>query len=265
MRIVDLTLPLKDEMDYYCTGNLPWEVKFKTEYTVPKALNLDLASFTMYSEPGTRFLCHGPKKMDEVFKRELDKLVLKDAVLLRVPNKEPKEGGNLITEEEIKDAIQKCPARPGDAIILYTGMGDDEKYYKMAERWEPWSACLSPESLYPLADYLKEVECPLFGYDTPNFSWQCTDLCSMHTEWALRKPRPEPNSPEAREVATKYIESGRFKEEFKDLFIMTGQFDMLGCIVNCGEIKAERFKLIIGPLKVIDFGFVPATAYAIVE
>ena len=38
---------------------------------------------------------------------------------------------------------------------------------------------------------------------------------------------------------------------------------MLGCVVNCGEVKKERFKLIIAPLKVIDWGYVPATVYAV--
>lgn len=264
MRIIDLTLPLKDGMDYYCTGHFPWEVPFKAEYTVPKSLKWDLASFTLYSEPGTRYLCAAPKKVGEVLKHDLGRLVLKDAVLLSVP-KEDKEGGNLITASEMEAGIKKCPARPRDAIILYTGHGDGEKYLKMGENWELWSPCLSPESVAPLADYLKQMNCPIFGYDTSNLSWQCTDLCSLHTEWGMRKPRPAPNSPEAKEVAKRYMDSGKLAEEFKELYTMTGGFDMLGCAVNCGEIKAERFKLIIGPLKVVDFGFVPATAYAVVE
>lgn len=264
MRIIDLTLPLQEGMNYYCTGHLPWEVIFKTESTVPKELKWDLASFTMYSEPGTRFLCVSPKKVGDVLKNELEKLVLKEAVLLPIP-KDPKEGGNLITVEEIKAGIQKCPARKGDAIILFTGHGDDEKYYKMGRNWELWSPCLSPESVDPLADYLKKMECPLFGYDTSNLSWQSTDLCSLHTEWGMRKDRPAPNGPEAKEVIKQYVESGRLAKEFKDFYKMTSGFDMLGGVVNCGAIKAERFKIIIAPLKVVNFGFVPATAFAVIE
>jgi kynurenine formamidase len=252
-------------MDYYCTGNLPWEVPFKAEKTVPKEVDWwDLGSFTLFSEPGTRFLCQPSKKVGDVFKKEINKLVLKDAVLLHIP-KEPKEGGNLITVEELKAATEKCPARPGDAIILHTGHGDNEKYFKLGEKWEPWSPCLAPQTIAPLMEYLKKVNCSLYGYDTSNQSWQCTDLCSLHREWAMRKPRPAPNSPEAKEVAKQYILSGKLAEEFKALVPFTNSFDMIGCVVNCGAIKAERFKLIVAPLKVVDWGFVPATIYAIVE
>lgn len=266
MRIVDLTLPLYDGMNYYCTGHFPWEVPFKAKRTVltEAGAGLDLGAFTMYSEPGTRFLCVAPKKVGGVFKNELGKLVLIDAVMLHVP-KEPKEGGNAITAEEVKAGIEKCNARPGDAIILHTGHGDDEKYYELGEKWELWSPCLVPESLSLLADYLKKTECRVFGYDTANLSWQCTDLCSLHREWGMRRPRPAPNSPEAKEVGKRYIESGKMAQEFREFFQLRPSCDKLGGVVNCGEVKKERFKLIIAPLKVIDWGFVPATAYAVEE
>ena len=115
MKITDLTLPLQDGMNYYCTGHLPWEVPFKAQHTVPKESKLDLGSFTMYSEPGTRYLCVLPKKLGDVFKNELNKLVMKDAVMLHVP-KESKEE-NLITAEEMKAGINMSGAR--DAIILH--------------------------------------------------------------------------------------------------------------------------------------------------
>ncbi len=35
-RAIDLTLPLRDGMDYYCTGHFPWEVPFKAEHRIPK-------------------------------------------------------------------------------------------------------------------------------------------------------------------------------------------------------------------------------------
>ncbi|UCH08525.1 MAG: cyclase family protein [Deltaproteobacteria bacterium] len=266
MRIIDLTLPLYDGMDYYCTGHFPWEVIFKTERTVPTeaGAGLDLGSFTMYSEPGTRFLCVPPKKIGDVLGKELNKLVLKEGVMLHIP-KEPKEGGNPITAKEMIAGIEKCPARPGDAIVLHTGHGDDEKYYKLRGNWELWSPCLIPESIPPLADYLGRMKCPLFGYDTANLSWQCTDLCSLHREWGMRKPRPAPNTPEAKEAGKRYIESGKMAQENGEFFEFLRICDMLGGVVNCGEVKKERFKLIIAPLKVIDWGFVPATVYAIEE
>jgi hypothetical protein len=131
MRVIDLTLPLYDGMNYYCTGSQPWEVIFEAEITFPKGkeYGLDLGRFTMYCEPGTRYLCVSPKKIGDLLKKELDRLVLKEAVLIRVP-KDPREGGNPITAEEIKRGIEQCPARQGDAIILHTGHGDDEKYFK---------------------------------------------------------------------------------------------------------------------------------------
>jgi kynurenine formamidase len=266
MRVIDLTLPLYDGMNYYCTGSQPWEVIFEAEITFPKGkeYGLDLGRFTMYCEPGTRYLCVSPKKIGDLLKKELDRLVLKEAVLIRVP-KDPREGGNPITAEEIKRGIEQCPARQGDAIILHTGHGDDEKYFKLGERWETWAPHMVPESAPLLADFVKKMECPLFGYDTPNISWQCTARSSLYQEWLMLNPRPEPNSPQAKEIAKRYVESGKFMEEFKDLLGLLRATDGLGGVVNLGEIKKERFKLIIAPLKVIDWGYVPATVYAIEE
>jgi kynurenine formamidase len=265
MRIVDLTLPLKDGMDYYCTGHLPWEVPFKAQRTVPPEVNWDLGSFTMYSEPGTRFLSKPPKKVGDLFKKEVDQLLFREAVLLNIPKK-PKEKDNLITAAEIKAGIKDCPARKGDAVILHTGYGDDETYLKLGQKWELWCPGLHPEAVDPLVSYLKGIDCTLFGYDTPNLSWQCTDLCSLHHEWTLRKPRPAvPDSPEAKEATKNYILSGRMAAEFKNFSVLTSGFDMIGCVVNCGEIKAERFKLVVAPLKVVDWAFVPATIFAVVD
>ncbi|UCE34429.1 MAG: hypothetical protein JSV40_00400, partial [Deltaproteobacteria bacterium] len=84
-------------------------------------------------------------------------------------------------------------------------------------------------------------------------------------EWGMRKPRPAPNTPEAKEAGTRYIESGKMAQENGEFFEFLRICDMLGGVVNCGEVKKERFKLIIAPLKVIDWGFVPATVYAIEE
>jgi hypothetical protein len=122
-----------------------------------------------------------------------------------------------------------------------------------------------PESAPLLADFVKKMESPLFGYDTPNISWQCTARSSLYQEWLMLNPRPEPNSPQAKEIAKRYVESGKFMEEFKDLLGLLRATDGLGGVVNLGEIKKERFKLIIAPLKVIDWGYVPATVYAIEE
>ena len=264
MKVTDLTLPLYDGMNFYCTGSQPWEVKFEAEITFPKGeeFGLDLGRFTMYCEPGTRYLCVAPKKVGYLLKNELHTLVMKEAVLLEVL-KEPKEGGHPITVEEIRRAVEVCPARKGDAIILHSGHGDDEKFYDMGEKWETWAPHMSPESAPVLADYLKEMECPLFGYDTPNISWQCTPRTGLYKEWLTLDPRPEPNSPLAQEISQRYVESGRFLEEFKELLGLLRATDAIGGLVNLGEITQERFKLIVAPLKVIDWGYVPATIYAV--
>ncbi len=81
----------------------------------------------------------------------------------------------------------------------------------------------------------------------------------------MRESRPELGSIEATWVGWNYLESGGFVKDLGELLDLVRAVDMLGGVVNCSEVKAERFKLIIAPLKVIDWGIVPATVYAIEE
>ena len=262
MRVIDLTIPLYEGMSF---GRVyPQERPFEIETISSWDTGLRLDNFSVYCEQGTRLIlcsldaaCKDGPKIGDV------NIVLRDMVVVDVP-KGPSE---LVTAEEVERAIAKVDFREGDAVLFRTGWGDDKRYSKLGVDYELTCPHFgSDDTLKKIVEIMKAKKSDLFCYDTAN----CTDMNATFKDWVSQKPLPPTwPSPQAKERMAKRVAERlavKIPPEGVGLFRLTrAGINLIGGLVNCGEIKQERVKLIALPLKVKEVPVAPCNVVAVEE
>ena len=254
MRVIDLTIPLYEGMSY---GNIyPFETPFKIETFGNSRMKREI--FTMNAEPGTRRLMGPDGKMEDGI------VVLQDTAIVDVGRKGPEEK---VTPEEIENGMAAADFREGDAFILRTGWGDNESYRKMGDDWEWMCPCIGRDDTFQkIAEVMAAKKSKLFCYDTPN----AYDMPDRWKTWTDKKPKPK-LWPSAESKAwidawTKDASVGPDLSPDKLFGRLTAiGVTLIGALVNTGEIKKKRVKLIALPLKVEGSPMGPCNVVAIEE
>jgi len=263
MRLIDLTLPLFEGMGI---GNCyPTERSFEIEPIVrwedPRGIRLE--TYSMYAEQGTRFVLPSAvrtrkdeTKIDEV---DLKDIVFRDTVVIDIP----KEANEAITVEEVESACVRADFREGDALLVRTGWGDVERLDELGDDYELTTPYFLDEACARIVEILRQKKSNLFCFDTANMgNWKF-----VKAEWCSRKPRPSSwPSPEARKFVAE-VYSKRIippEGEWATRLAMAGIMQ-LGVLANCMEIKKERVKLIILPLRVRGAVMSPCHVVAVEE
>lgn len=256
MRMIDITMPIYEGMGQ---GSVfPEETEFIVEDITTYEDNLvRLVRLTMFQEPGTRLMLGSimaahkdERKVDEI---PLPEIVLKDACILHLPAGE-RHG---ITAEEVRASFNKSSAQKGDALLFHTGWGDNERYLELKDNYPLRSPWFTDGACDTIVEIFKANGSNIFGYDTAN----CMDYKPMEGWWG-QTPRPK-NWPSAEAKA--YLKGVKFTGEKGTLYVMDSGVTLLGGIVNLGEIKKERVKLIALPLKLKGLGGGPTRAVVIEE
>ena len=262
MKIIDLTMPIYEGMP--CGTLWPYEraVVIESPLTWEKH-GLRLDNLTMFCEPGTRLVMPslGASRKDEpkVDEIDLNKIILRDTVVIDVP----KKANEVITLAEVEAAFQKADVHSGDAVLLRTGWGDDERYYKMGEEYVLQSPYYAKEATARLAEMMKEKGCDLFFYDTANMGLPKVHLIP---EWVKAQPRKEGwPSAEAKAYVDAYT-TEKIIEDWEGVLPMgPARIVAIGCIVNCGAITKSRVKTTSLPLKIRGAAVTPCSVIAIEE
>ncbi|MBI2305235.1 MAG: cyclase family protein [Chloroflexi bacterium] len=252
MRIIDLTMPLYEGMGY---GSVyPQERPFEVEWIFTYERDGHQRGVHMVSsEPGTRMILPSihvlQKDSPKLDQLDLSKFVMRDTVILDIP----KKAGEEITAAEMERAFSQADVRTGDAVLLRTGWGDDERYIKLGENYELNSPFFHHTTRKRLAELMKERQSDLFCYDMANMN----PYPDLKNTWCAQKPRPKSwVSPEAKAFLAKQKE-GRVKQpgEVDGAAVLFGAgISAIGGLVNCGDISQKRFKLTALPLKVRGWG-----------
>lgn len=265
MRIIDVTWPLYEGIPLGTV--FPNQAEFKVEVTAEFPSHRSYA-YQVWCEQGTR-LClpsmmyrfHGDKeKLDEV---DLSKLVLRDTVVLDVP----KGPNQPVTGRDIEDACSKADYREGDAVLVRTGWGDDERYLKLGEDYVFTSPYYADDACQKLVEIMTRKKSDLFCYDTANIH----DYADVKATWCQMKPRPKPwPSPEAKEYLAKMakepiMETIGSGESWGAMRLIKNRIMLHGGLVNCSQIKKQRVKLIALPLRVKGGVMAPCHTVAIEE
>ncbi len=235
MKIIDLTFPLYNGMPTgygsksFKTHSL-WPDSFKMTETMsyePHGIRFHV--YTIFCEIGTKFILASFKKdfkdeatLDTV---DLNKLIFRDAVVIDIP----KRDDEIVEADEFEVAFNKTPYQKGDALLIRTGWGDNQRYFKLGHLFRENSPHFNDGSAQKLMDIMGKN-------GTDIFLW---DLCAFS---GLDKKRGTRGSYPTR--------SGMMS---------------VGGIVNCGAITKPRVKLIIMPLKVKGGHMSPCSVVALEE
>lgn len=236
MKLIDLTMPLYDGMPtghgHGAFKSHPlWPEAFKKETAGSTRPGTEFHVYTMFCEQGTRLLLPSyrpewrddPARLDSV---DLNKLILRDTVILDVPKGE----NEMIEVEELEAAFNKAPVQKGDALLIRTGWGDNERYRKMGHDFREKAPSYMTASGGKIIELLERNDSDLWLYDN-------SDMNGI-----------DPRTGERQSAFT----------------IRTGLI-AIGGIVNTGAIKKERVKLIIAPLRIEGGHMGPCTVVAVEE
>ncbi|MBI4188012.1 MAG: cyclase family protein [Chloroflexi bacterium] len=233
MKIIDLTMPYYNgQPGMYgfegCKAAPTWPEAFKVTETMsyePSGMRFHV--YTVMCEPGTRFILASFMK---AYKNEatldtvpLTDIILRDAVILDIP----KGDDEIIQAGELEAAFKKAPVKKGDALIIRTGWGDNQRYFKMGRLFQDNSPHFNAASADKLVELLEKNGSNLWTYDVESMS-------------GLDK-----------------------KTGIRGGFSMHSGMMAVGSVVNCGAITKPRVKLIAAPLKAKGGHMGPCSAVVI--
>jgi kynurenine formamidase len=237
MKFVELTMPLNHQ--WMPDDVLPTSVKF---FLGPK--NHQEKGMVIGSDSGT---CLTLPSMFEAFRKTarldevpLDKLVLRSTSVISIAKSEGEE----INKADVQKALDAARPAKGDAILIATGWGD--KPY--GESYLLGSPHLSLEAAQYLAKRMHENQSDLLLIDTALVGWPDKHLIP---EWFSMLPTPAAESAEARMYLHLYD-----GEKAKKDFAVELEFALAGImtvrkLVGCGQVKKDKIKIIVSPLKVV--------------
>ncbi len=235
MKIIDLTMPLYEDMPagyghMAFKSNPLWPNAFKADETRSfDAHGSEFHVYQIFCEPGTRFILpsfmkeyrYGPT-LDTV---DLEKIILRETVILDVPVGAEEH----VEADTLEAAFNKAPVKKGDALLVRTGWGDNERYFKMGHDFAEKGPHFSAAGCAKLMELMDKNGSDMWLYD----------VCDM---------------------------GGRDKKtgEFYGFTIKGGQI-AIGGVVDCGIISKPRVKLVIMPLEIVGCHMAPCRVVAIEE
>jgi len=237
MKFIELTMPLNHQ--WMPDDVMPTAVKF---FLGPK--NHQEKGIVVGSDSGT---CLTLPSMFEAFRKTtrldevpVDKLVLRLATVVTIAKAEGEE----INRAEVQRAFDSVRPAKADAILITTGWGDNP----YGESYVLGSPHFSLEAAQYLAKKMNENQSDLLLLDTAMVGWPDKHLIP---EWCSMLPTPAAESAEARMYLHLYDGEKAKKDfavemEFASLGIMT-----VRKLIHCGQIKKDRIRIIVSPLKIV--------------
>lgn len=153
-----------------------------------------------------------------------------------------------VTPEQIKEGFAKADYRKGDVVILRTGWGDEKRWEKIGDDYARHTPCISKAAAEELCRIMKENGSDLAGSDVAY--WGRGDkyqgpLWADRPGWA-RNPFP---SIEAKRFLAQYTPEKAIEDWESPNVMTTNNINFIGAMVNLGEIKQERVKITVLPMK----------------
>ncbi len=235
MKLIDLTMPLYEGMPVGYGS-----IDFKKHPSWPEAFKMtetrsyepDGMSFHVYSifcNTGTRLIMASWKKdfkydptLDTV---DINKLILRDTVIIDMPKGEEE----IIDPEDLEAAFNQAEVQKGDALLIRTGWGDNERYLEMGHDYRKKGPHYTALSANKLMELLTKNQSDMWLYDHVLMTG-LDKRTGMHGGFTAR----------------------------------TGRMSV-GGLVNTGAITNPRVKLLILPLRIADAHIAPCRVVAVEE
>ena len=237
MKFHELTMPLNHQ--WMPDDVLPTSVKFflGPKNHQEKGMVIGSDSGTCLTLPAVFEAFRKTARLDEV---ALDKLVLRPTTVITIAKSEGEE----INDADVKNGFDAAQPAKGDAILIATGWGD--KPY--GESYLLGSPHLSLEAARYLAKRMNENQSDLLLVDTALVGWPDKHLIP---EWCSMLPTPPAESPEARMYLHLYDGEKANKDFAAEMVLARAGIMIVRKLVHCGQIKKDKIKIIVSPLKVV--------------
>jgi kynurenine formamidase len=237
MKLLELTMPLNHR--WMPDEALPTSVRFflGPKNHPEKGMVIGSDSGTCLTLPSVFEAFRKTARLDEV---AVDQLVLRSTTVLPIPKTEGQE----IDEADAERAFDSARPHKGDAILVATGWGDKD----YGESYLLGSPHFTLHAAQYLAKRMKENESNLLLVDTALIGWPDKHLIP---EWCSLLPTPGAESAEARMYLHLY-DSDKAKKDFAvEMEFARAGIMTVRKVVHCGQIKKDKIKIIVSPLKVV--------------
>lgn len=258
----NLTLPISPW--FSVGGIMPWETPHQREDIVTVERNrAHLFYIRTGSGTGTRLRTSGYGIADggNTYGLKLDRLVDRDAVVLRIP----KQAGEAIERDDVSSAIDAAAwsttETRGAAVVLVTGWGDNQRFRELGEAYVVDSPYLTADAAHELAAQMERIGSDLLLTD-------CVDIdraggTHAREEWVSQVPwlRPPWPSDQAKAYLRHYPREKAVADRAATLSLTSRTTVVVG-LAGGGELNSDRAVLTVLPMPVTDVAEVPCTVVA---
>jgi kynurenine formamidase len=241
MNFVELTMPLNHQ--WMPDEGLPTSIKF---FLGPK--NHQEKGMVVGSDSGTSLALPSMfvdfRKTTRLDQVPVEKLFLRPAVVAHIN----KEAGAEISKSEVQKAFAGVRPERGDAFLVVTGWGNGPHQQSEGNDYVFRSPRFSLEAAQYLAQAMHDNQNDLLLSDTAVFGLPDSHIVP---EWFSMLPSPAAESPEARMYLHLY-DSDKAKKDFAvDMEFARSGIMTVKKLIRCGQIKGQRIRLIVSPLKIV--------------
>ncbi len=258
-KTVNLTIPLSP---FFPIGSVfPWDAPFHTEDITSYKVNAArLFYISMGSDTGTRLMGPGLFGPDapKVDSLALDTLVNRSTILLSIP----KAARQAIDAEDVERAFSRVGAwDPGDAVLLATGWGDQQRWKTLGENYALESPYLTLQAAECLLTYLEKYQSNLFLTDCAYLERLGDKF--VRWEWMNVPPwqRPAWPSEEAQAYLRHFTRDMAEADWVVTRRILQKTWAIAG-LANCGSLPSQRLRITCLPMFVQEAGEAPCTVIA---
>lgn len=266
MKIINLTIPLYPNMP---VGNVwAWDSPFMINpITNSNDHGINHYQMSFHSETGTRLMLKATYDESAPMLDELDysQFVNRDTVVIDIPKGEYEE----ITAEDIERTVgSDNDFKNGDAVLLRTGWGDNERYRQIGDDYAIRTPHFAVAGAERFIEFMKAKKSDLFFIDVAYIGNAGEKF--MRPEWASREPwdRPPFPSMQAR-IYMRYYRpelgrGGKCPDWAASVPLHAHLTPIVG-LANCGSIQKKRIKITTLPLFIEQASGAPCSVIAFEE
>lgn len=247
MRFLELTMPL--DYEYMPDEVFPTATPFILSPQILALTKRPEKGITVGTETGTCLTMPSQfaeyRKTARLHEVPVEKLVLREAVVVDLP----KEEGDEVSPDDIDAAFAGGEFRSGDAVLLRTGWGDEDRYQRPGTKYMVGTPHLSLEGATHLARKMRDQDSDLLLTDMALVALPDKHLIP---DWLPMTTRPEPwPAPRAEGYLRTYTPEKVSNDYAAALALAEAGIMTVKRLVNCGVIQSSRIRIIVGPLKLV--------------
>ena len=259
MKTVNLTIPL---YPFFPVGSIfPWDAPFRTEDITSYERNAArLFYISMGSDSGTRLMGPGLISQDapKIHTLALDTLVNRPTQVLSIP----KSARQAIDADEVDRAFnQASNLSIGDAVLIATGWGDDQRWKALGEDYALQSPFFTPQAADCLLFHLEQIQTNLLLTDCAYLDQ--IGMRFVRQEWMNVPPWQRPGWPsDAAQAFLRHYTAEMAQADWTVTRRILGKTWAIAGLANCGALPPKRLTVTCLPMFVQDAGEAPCTVIA---